>query len=117
VLRYLGLLNHWPGVELRNIPKTPQTNPHGQKRWQQLTRIFGNPQTVQAFALAYGGIPKLDIPTCHHLRNFRRNEAMKTSFDTLTTQGLSSPQAIQEITLEFAPISTRQVQKILNNPD
>ncbi len=110
-----ALLSARPGCTLL-IPKHPDHNPAGAKRWVELAEIVGA-QGMQALATRYGG-DVLDIPTCKAARDELRHRAIRAEFDRLTTsEGMSGKQAIYEIGLKFAPISSRAIEMICGKAD
>lgn len=115
----LALLNHYPGVQIPNVPKHPSANPHGARRWAALADVMGE-DGMRTLAAAYGG-GGLDVPNCHQLRVQRRNAHLRTQFDQLTAsapagQGLSKARAVEALVLALAPITWRQVEQILDTP-
>jgi hypothetical protein len=110
-----ALLAARPGCTLL-IPKHPDHNPAGAKRWAELVGIVGE-EGMQALATRYGG-DVLDIPTCKAARDELRHRAIRAEFDRLTTsEGMSGKQAIYEIGLKFAPISSRAIEQICGKAD
>lgn len=110
-----ALLTARPGCTLM-IPKHPDHNPAGAKRWAELAEIVGD-AGMQALAKRWGG-DVIDIPTCKAARDELRHRAIRAEFDRLTiTEGLSGKQAIYEIGLKFAPISSRAIELICGKAD
>jgi hypothetical protein len=115
----LALLNHFPGVQIPNVPKHPNANPHGARRWAMLAEVMGEAAMAE-LAASHGG-HGLDVPNCHALRTARRNAWLCQRFDALVAsapagQGLSKNAAVELLVLAFAPITWRQVELIVDNP-
>lgn len=110
------LLNERPGVELL-VPKHPNANAAGARRWAEIAEIIGDPEMVMLAALMGGDV--LSIPTCKDARGELLRRSIRAMFDRLTTGAskLSARQANYEICLAHAPISARAVQKILVRAD
>ena len=110
-----ALLNARPGCEIR-VPKHADRHPEGTRRWAELVGIVGTDGT-QALATHWGG-EILDVPTCDQARREIRHRAIRAEFDRLTTEaGLSGRQAIYEIGLQYAPISSRAIEMICGRAD
>lgn len=112
----LALLNTWPGAEVK-VPRFPDANPAGARRWAQLAEVVGE-DAMQRLADFYGG-DVLAIPLCSRARQEKRNRVIRRDFDQFTTRqptgfGLSKTDAIREIGMRYAPISARQIESILN---
>lgn len=111
----LALLNRLPGVQM-TVPKHPDRNPAGARRWAMLEEIVGA-STMPILAGTWGG-SVLEIPTCHEARREARDRAIRAEFDRLTMrEGYSKAQAIYEIGLAHMPITSRQLEKIVDRPD
>jgi hypothetical protein len=111
----LALLDARPGCTIL-IPKHEDKHPAGSKRWAELAGIIGA-EAMQALARRWGG-DVLDIPTCKQARDELRNRAIRAEFDRLTgAENLSGNQAVYEIGLMFAPISSRAIELICGKPD
>jgi len=109
------LLAARPGCTLM-IPKRPDHNPAGARRWAELSAIVGE-DGMRALAARYGG-DVLDIPTCKAARDELRHRAIRAEFDRLTmVEGCSGKQAIYEIGIKFAPISSRAIEMICGKGD
>ncbi len=110
-----ALLAARPGCTLI-IPKHPDRNPAGAKRWAELAEIVGE-EGMQALAKRWGG-DAIDIPTCKAARDELRHRAIRAEFDRLTREEkISGKQAIYEIGLKFAPISSRAIEQICGRAD
>ncbi len=112
----LALLNAWPGVEVK-VPRFPDANPAGARRWAQMAAVVGAPAMGQ-LAVLYGGTV-LEIPLCSRVRQEKRNRVIRRDFDQFISKppmgiGLSKAEAVQEIGMRYAPISVRQIETILN---
>lgn len=112
----LALISRWGGVQIINIPKTPSNNPHGARRWALLAEVIGE-HGMEKLAKSHGG-KHLNVPLCHDLRLVRRNRAIVAEFDVLTKGGqIKKNKAVELLVLKFAPITYRQVEKVLDAPD
>lgn len=112
----VNLLNTWPGVEVK-VPRFPDANPAGAKRWAQMAAVVGEP-AMRTLAALYGGTV-LEIPLCSRVQQEKRNRVIRQDFDRFTSKppagvGLSKAEAVQEIGIRYAPISVRQIKSILN---
>lgn len=112
----VALLNAWPGVEVK-VPRFPNANPAGAKRWVQIAAVVGEP-AMRRLAALYGGTV-LEIPLCSRVQQEKRNRVIRQDFDWFTSKppagiGLSKAEAVQEIGIRYAPISVRQIKSILN---
>lgn len=112
----VALLNTWPGVEVK-VPRFPDANPAGAKRWAQMAAVIGEP-AMRKLAALYGGTV-LEIPLCSRVQQEKRNRVIRQDFDRFTSKppagiGLSKADAVQEIGMRYAPISVRQIKSILN---
>jgi hypothetical protein len=112
----VALLNAWPGVEVK-VPRFPDANPAGARRWAQMAAVIGAP-AMERLAALYGGTT-LEIPLCSRVRQERRNRVIRQDFDQFTSKppagiGLSKTEAVQEIGMRYAPISARQIESIIN---
>jgi hypothetical protein len=109
------LLNSRPGCSFL-MPKHPDANESGAKRWAELVSIIGDEGTA-LLAARWGG-DGLDVPTCQQARRELLRRKIRAAFDDLTKPGgLSGQQAVYELCLRFAPISSRAVEKICGRPD
>jgi hypothetical protein len=122
LLRLLGVAN---GLKLINglggvqvvVPKGPCNNAGGARTWGYLARVIGE-AAMLTLARTMGG-EGLDIPNLDDLRTERRNAAMRAQFDHMTArepagEGLSKARAVQELCLLHRPISSRQIESILD---
>lgn len=111
----LLLLSKYPGVLIPNVPKTPNGNPHGARRWAALSELIGETAMCR-LADTYGGVC-LSVPTCKELRIERRNRAVIAEFDRLSAAyRVSKNKAVEALCLMFAPITYRQIELILDTP-
>lgn len=109
------LINERPGVTIL-IPKHPDANPAGARRWAELTELIGEPAMV-ALAARFGG-EALSVPVCKAARDELRARAIRALYDRLTrVERLSGRQAIYEIGLAFAPITSRAIEMICGRAD
>lgn len=109
------LLAARPGCTLM-IPKHPNHNPAGARRWAELVDIVGE-EGMYLLAKRWGG-DVLDIPVCKEARAELRNRAIRAEFDRLTRdEAYSGKQAIYEIGLAFAPITSRAIELICRRGD
>lgn len=109
------LLNARPGCSFL-MPKHPDANEAGARRWAELVSIIGDEGTV-LLAARWGG-DVLDVPTCQQARRELLRRKIRAAYDDLTKPGgLSGQQAVYEICLRFAPISSRAVELICGRPD
>ncbi|MFM2056072.1 MAG: hypothetical protein RLY71_457 [Pseudomonadota bacterium] len=128
--RHLGdevallLLNRLPGAQLP-IPKHPDANAHGARRWARYAELLGEP-AMQALAAHWGGT-LLDVPVCAQLLDAVRDRWLRARFDALTRvhppggPALSSYAALGELCEALAsagqPLTFRHVQVIVNRSD
>lgn len=117
----LLLLNHLPGAQLP-IPKRPDSNAHGARRWARYADLVGEP-AMCTLAEHWGGT-LLDIPVCGIALDAVRNRWLRARFDVLTSPGglgLSSYGAIGELVEALSTagqtLTFRQVQVIVNRID
>lgn len=111
----LALLNKLPGVEM-TVPKHPDHNPAGARRWAMLEEVVGAVAMPKLVATWGGSV--LEIPTCADARREARDRAIRADFDRMTMEeGMSKAQAIYEIGLRYQPITSRQLEKIVDRPD
>jgi hypothetical protein len=110
----LALLNTWPGVHTQ-IPRRPDANPAGRKKWAAIAAIIGE-EAMERLAAHWGG-EILEVPMCRAARDEIRNRAMRAEFDRLTVEeGMSKAQAVQILGLQFGRVY-RQVEKLIDRPD
>lgn len=113
----LTLLNRYPGVVIPNVPKTPNGSPHGAVRWASLSETMGE-AAMQRLAKSRGG-ETLAVPNCHALRTARFHAHLRSRFDALTATapaggGLSKNRAVEALVMEYAPITCRAIEQILD---
>lgn len=109
-----ALLDARGGCVIR-IPKHREHNPAGTRRWAELVGIIGEPAMAQ-LSSRFGG-DLLEIPTCHAARRELRRRSIRAEFERLTQRGCSAKQAIYEICILYAPISTRAIKNICSLED
>ena len=110
-----ALLNARPGVTIV-IPKHPDANPAGAKRWAELAALIGEP-AMQVLADKWGG-EALSIPVCKRARLELRARRIRAHWDRLVNaEGLSGRQAVYEIGLLEAPITSRAIEQICGRGD
>lgn len=108
----LALLNAWPGIQFV-CPKHRARNPKGQALWSRLAAIVGE-DAMTALAAECGGTV-IEVPVCEVFRREIRNRSIRQLFDELTMKcGASKAQAVQELGMAFAPITYRQLEKIID---
>ena len=109
------LLAARPGCQFL-VPKHADRHPAGAKRWAELSAIVGAEAMVK-LAERWGG-DVIEIPTCKQARDELRARAIRAEFDRLTcAEGMSGKQAIYEIGLRFAPISSRAIEMMCGRVD
>lgn len=109
------LLNERPGVQIM-VPRHPDANPSGARRWAELAELIGEPAMV-ALAARFGG-EAISVPVCKAARDELRDRAMRAMYDRLTrVERFSGRQAIYEIGLQFAPITSRAIEGICTRSD
>ncbi|MBL8396146.1 MAG: hypothetical protein JNK99_15610 [Candidatus Accumulibacter sp.] len=109
------LLNERPGVTI-NLPRRPDANPAGARRWAELAELIGEP-AMAALAARFGG-EVLSIPVCKAARAELRARAIRAMYDRLIgVERFSGRQAIYEIGLAFAPITSRAIEGICTRAD
>ncbi len=99
------------------VPKHPDNNPAGAKKWAMLEAIVG-PEAMRKLVATWGG-SVLDVPTCVEARREARDRAIRAEFDRLTMrEKASKAQAIYEIGLACQPpLTSRQIEKIVDRAD
>lgn len=110
-----ALINERPGVTLV-VPRHPDANPLGARKWAELAELLGEGE-MAALAARRGG-EALQVPLCRAARAELRARAIRAAYDRLTgVERLSGRQAIYEIGLRFAPITSRAIEMICTRPD
>lgn len=110
-----ALLNERPGVTIV-VPKHADANPAGARRWAELAEIIGEP-AMRLLAERFGG-EVLSVPVCKAAREELRARAIRKEYDRLTrSEEFSGRQAIYEIGLRFAPITSRAIEMICGRGD
>ncbi len=115
IIRYIGhshamaLVQAFGGQELR-IPKT-----EGGDTWAALVEVIGERATRQLAAGMAGGEP-IYIALCARAVKADRNRRLIARYDQLLREGHSGRGAVSILVREFAPISNRWVEKIVNAP-
>lgn len=109
------LLAARPGCQFL-VPRHADRHPSGAKRWAELAAIVGD-EAMEALAARWGG-DVIEIPTCKTARDELRARAIRAEFDRLTVEsGYSGKQAVYEIGLKFAPISSRAIELMCGRAD
>jgi hypothetical protein len=117
----LALLQAWPGVTYP-IPRHPDANANGARRWAALADVVGE-AAMPALAAHWGG-SALDVPVCRALLAQKRNTWIRAQFDVLvnpTGAAMSGNAAAQAISLALAqagqPMTHRELERLINQPD
>lgn len=105
----MALVHAFGGQELR-IPKTEASD-----TWAALVEVIGDPATRKLAAGLGGGEP-IYIALCARAVKADRNRRMIERYDALLREGHSGRGAVSVLVREFAPISNRWVEKIVNAP-
>lgn len=109
------LINERPGVTLV-IPKHPDANASGARRWAELAELIGEP-AMQILAAKWGGQP-FSVPVCKRAREELRARRIRAHWDRLVNrERLSGRQAVYEICLLEAPITSRAIELICGRGD
>ncbi|EXI92111.1 MAG: hypothetical protein AW12_00854 [Candidatus Accumulibacter sp. BA-94] len=109
------LINERPGITIV-IPKHPNANASGAKRWAELAALIGDP-AMQILAATWGGEP-FSVPVCKKAREELRARRIRGHWDRLVNgEGLSGRQAVYEIGLLEAPITSRAIELICGRAD
>lgn len=115
IIRYIGhshtmeLVQAFGGQELR-IPKTESSD-----TWAALVEVIGERATRQLVAGMAGGEP-IYIALCARAVKADRNRRLIARYDQLLREGHSGRGAVSILVREFAPISNRWVETIVNAP-
>lgn len=109
-----ALLAARPGCQFM-VPKHADRHPSGARRWAELAAIIGD-EAMEKLAARWGG-DVIEIPVCKEARNELRARAIRAEFDRLTGAGHSGAQAVYEIGLAFAPITSRAIELICGRGD
>lgn len=109
-----ALLAARPGCQFL-VPKHPTRHPAGAKRWAEIAAIVGD-DAMEALAARWGG-DVIEIPVCREARNELRARAIRAEFDRLTADGHSGAQAVYEIGLKYAPITSRAIEMMCGRGD
>lgn len=115
IIRYIGhshamaLVQAFGGQELR-IPKTDASD-----TWAALVEVIGEAATRKLAAGLGGGEP-IYIALCARAVKADRNRRMIERYDDLLRGGHSGRGAVSVLVREFAPISNRWVEQIVNAP-
>lgn len=114
----LALIRQLPGVQVV-VPKHPNANAAGARRWQMLAAVVG-PEAMPRLAAAYGG-QMLEVPTCMAARIEQRNRWMRARFDELAAAGSTKAVAVYELGLELAAagwlVTHRQIERCVDQSD
>lgn len=105
----MALVQAFGGQELR-IPKTDVSD-----TWAALVEVIGEAATRKLAAGLGGGEP-IYIALCARAVKADRNRRMIERYDDLLRGGHSGRGAVSVLVREFAPISNRWVEKIVNAP-
>ena len=105
----MALVHAFGGQELR-IPKTEASD-----TWAALVEVIGEPATRKLAAGLGGGEP-IYIALCARAVKADRNRRMIERYDDLLREGHSGRGAVSVLVREFAPISNRWVEQIVNAP-
>ena len=105
----MALVLAFGGQELR-IPKTEMSD-----TWAALVEVIGEAATRKLSAGLGGGEP-IYIALCARAVKADRNRRLIERYDDLLREGHSGRGAVSVLVREFAPISNRWVEKIVNAP-
>jgi hypothetical protein len=105
----MALVHAFGGQELR-IPKTEASD-----TWAALVEVIGEAAT-RKLAVGLGGGEPIYIALCARAVKADRNRRMIDRYDDLLRQGHSGRGAVSVLVREFAPISNRWVEQIVNAP-
>lgn len=117
-----ALLNDFPGA-LLIVPRRVGAGagddagrPAQSTLWSRVVATLGEP-AAGALCAWRGGEP-LQIPVCQALRNELRAREIRRRYDELTaSSSLSGRQAVAALCAEFAPITSRAVEKMVARGD
>ena len=104
----MALVGEFGGQELR-IPKA-----EGNDTWAALVEVVGEGATVALSRNFSGGEP-IYIALCAKAVRDERNRRMIERYDALLRSGHSGRGAVSILVREFAPISNRWVERIVNS--
>lgn len=102
------LVQTFGGQEIR-IPRSA-----GSEAWAVLVEAIGEASTRQLAAALGGGDP-IYIALCMRALKADRNARMIARYDALLGEGNSGRRAVAQLVREFAPISYRQIETIVNS--
>ena len=105
----MALVHEFGGQEIR-IPKTESTD-----TWAALVEVIGERSTRKLAAEMGGGEP-IYIALCTRAVKADRNRRIIERYDQLLIQGNSARGAVSILVREFAPISNRWIEQIVNAP-
>ncbi len=105
----MALVQAFGGQELR-IPRA-----EGSDAWAALVEVIGEPAT-QALAAAMSGGEPIYIALCSAAMKADRNLRLIERYNALLQAGHSGRGAVSILVREFAPISNRWVETIVNSP-
>ncbi len=103
------LVQHFGGQEIR-VPKG-----EGSDTWAALAEVIGYEATTR-LCREFGGGEPIYIALCAKAVRDERNRRIVTRYDSLLREGHSSGGAVSVLVREFAPISYRWIEKIVNSP-
>jgi len=116
-----ALLHRWPGVQI-SVPKHPDANPAGMRRWAQIAEVVGE-SLMPRLAAQFGGTV-LEIPVCRDLLTEKRNRWLRRRFDDLVDPhgaAMAASQAVYELGLALAEagqtMTWRQIQLVVDRTD
>lgn len=115
IIRYIGhsrtmaLVSAFGGQEIR-IPKT-----EGSDVWAAIAEVIGESATRKLSDGMGGGEP-VYIALCSRAVKADRNRRMIERYDHLLRHGHSGRGAVSVLVREFAPISNRWVEQVVNAP-
>lgn len=112
----VGIIGHGPTMELVRAfggqePRIPKTS--ASDTWEALVEIIGE-QLTKRLSEAFGG-EVIYIALCAEALRNDRNRRMIAQYEKLIGNGHSSRGAVSVLVREFAPISNRQVENIVNS--
>ncbi|MBP6708409.1 MAG: hypothetical protein KA223_04570, partial [Candidatus Accumulibacter sp.] len=87
----------------------------GSDTWAALAEVIGTGATARLCAEFGGGEP-VYIALCAKAVRDERNRRIVERYDALLAAGHSSGGAVSVLVREFAPISYRWIEKIVNSP-
>lgn len=107
--RTMALVKEFGGQEIR-LPKTDSSD-----TWAAIAEVIGESATYKLSAGMGGGEP-IYIALCSRALKAERNRRMIERYDHLLRSGHSGRGAVSILVREFAPISNRRVEQLVNSP-